>query len=68
VDLVEKVVMVVLEEDMEMNLLDYREIMVVHLIPTMVVTLLKDNQVKVVVQVENGHYQVEILIILEMVD
>jgi hypothetical protein len=53
---------------MEMNLLDYREIMVVHLIPTMVVTLLKDNQVKVVVQVENGHYQVEILIILEMVD
>ena len=47
--------MVVLEEDMETNLLHYKEIMVLDLILIMVVTLLKDNQAKVVLQVENGH-------------
>jgi len=67
VDLVEKVVTVVLEEGMEMSLVRYKEIMVDHLILIMVVTLLKDNQVKQVVQVESGHSQVQILIILEMV-
>tara|TARA_B100001287_G_scaffold242472_1_gene217937 strand:+ start:263 stop:505 length:243 start_codon:yes stop_codon:yes gene_type:complete len=67
VDLVEKVVMVVLEEDMEMNLVHYKEIMVLLLPLIMVVTLLKDNQAKQVVQVESGHSQVEILIILETV-
>ena len=63
----EKVVTVVLEEGMEMSLVRYKEIMVDHLILIMVVTLLKDNQVKQVVQVESGHLQVQILIILEMV-
>ena len=63
----EKVVTVVLEEGMEMSLVRYKEIMVDHLILIMVVTLLKDNQVKQVVQVESGHSQVQILIILEMV-
>ena len=67
VDLVEKVVTVVLEEDMEMSLVHYKEIMVLLLPLIMVVTLLKDNQAKQVVQEESGHSQVEILIILETV-
>ena len=67
-DLVEKVAMVVLEEDMEMkHPTHYKEIMVLPLLLTMVVTLLKDNQAKLVEQVESGHLQVEILIILGMV-
>ena len=66
-DLVEKVVTVVLEEDMGMNLVHYKEIMVLLLPLIMVVTLLKDNQAKQVVQEESGHSQVEILIILETV-
>tara|TARA_B100000401_G_scaffold33212_1_gene19867 strand:- start:425 stop:667 length:243 start_codon:yes stop_codon:yes gene_type:complete len=67
VDLVEKVVTVVLEEGMEMSLVRYKEIMVELLPLIMVVTLLKDNQAKQVVQVESGHSQVEILTILETV-
>ena len=63
----EKVVTVVLEEDMEMSLVHYKEIMVLLLPLIMVVTLLKDNQAKQVVQEESGHSQVEILIILETV-
>ena len=63
----EKVVTVVLEEDMEMSLVHYKEIMVLLLPLIMVVTLLKDNQAKQVVQVESGHSQVEILTILETV-
>ena len=64
----EKVAMVVLEEDMEMkHPTHYKEIMVLPLLLTMVVTLLKDNQAKLVEQVESGHLQVEILIILGMV-
>ena len=63
----EKVVTVVLEEDMEMSLVHYKEIMVLLLLLIMVVTLLKDNQAKQVVQVESGHSQVEILTILETV-
>ena len=60
--------MVVLEEDMEMkHPTHYKEIMVLPLLLTMVVTLLKDNQAKLVEQVESGHSQVEILIILGMV-
>ena len=60
--------MVVLEEDMEMkHPTHYKEIMVLPLLLTMVVTLLKDNQAKLVEQVESGHLQVEILIILGMV-
>ena len=54
-DLVEKVVTVVLEEDMGMNLVHYKEIMVLLLPLIMVVTLLKDNQAKLVEQVESGH-------------
>ena len=64
----EKVVMVVMEEDMEMkHPTHYKEIMVDHLILIMDVTLLRDNQAKLVEQVESGHLQVEILIILGMV-
>ena len=55
-DLVEKVAMVVLEEDMEMkHPTHYKEILVLPLLLTMVVTLLKDNQAKLVEQVESGH-------------
>ena len=65
--MVEKVAMVVLEEDMEMNLVHYKEMLVGILILIMDVTLIKDNQAKLVEQVESGHSQVEILIILETV-
>ena len=52
----EKVVMVVMEEDMEMkHPTHYKEIMVDHLILIMDVTLLRDNQAKLVEQVESGH-------------
>ena len=51
----EKVAMVVMVEDMEMNLVHYKEILVHNLILIMVVTLVKDNQAKLVEQVENGH-------------
>ena len=54
-DLVEKVAMVVMEEDMEMNLVRYKETLVHNLILIMVVTLVKDNQAKLVEQVESGH-------------
>ena len=54
-DLVEKVAMVVMEEDMEMNLVRYKETLVHNLLLIMVVTLVKDNQAKLVEQVENGH-------------
>ena len=47
--------MVVMVEDMEMNLVHYKEILVHNLILIMVVTLVKDNQAKLVEQVENGH-------------
>ena len=63
----EKVVTVVLEEDMEMSLVHYKEILVHNLLLIMVVTLLKEIQAKQVEQVESGHFQVEILIILETV-
>ena len=57
----EKVAMVALEEDMEMkHPTHYKEIMVDNLLLIMDVTLLRDNQAKLV-------EQVEILIILGMV-
>ncbi len=51
----EKAAMVVLEEDMEMNLVHYKEMLVRILILIMVVILLKGNQEKQVEQVESGH-------------